>query len=129
MYNMYYFEEMLDCIIKVTVPLVFMIVSAVVATFIQTKTNLKYKDEIANAAANSVMCVNQTYVDDKKKDGTFNTDEAHNKALNMAIEKTTELLSEGAKAFLRRTKAPDDYIKTLVEKEVKEQKLIYSKEA
>lgn len=82
-----------------------------------------YLDAAGAAVSTAVTYTSQTYVDALKKSGKF-TKENQETALNLSIEKARGLLTEEAAKFL--TKAYGDlneYLRSLIEAEVRNQKL------
>lgn len=78
--------------------------------------------EATEAVCTAVTYTNQTYVDALKSQGTFSA-ENQKAALNKAKDKAVELLSAGAKDYIRETYGSlDEYIVTKIEAEVKDQK-------
>lgn len=78
--------------------------------------------EIADAISTVVTYVSQTYVDTLKKSGTF-TRENQNEALQRAIEKAMEILSQEAKDFIRSMYGNlTNYLTAKIEAEVRQQK-------
>ncbi len=92
---------------------------AIVIYIIKEKTGWKYRDEIAAAVSTAVGFVQQTYVDELKKDGIFCDDEQE-QARNMACVTVKALLTAGAKEYLN--KQGDKYLIYLIENAVRKQK-------
>lgn len=78
-------------------------------------------DEIARAVTIAVRYVNQTYVDDAKKAGTFDIICAQ-EAYARAKDKLLEILSDSAQEYLTGLCGIDTYLYPLIEAEVKAQK-------
>lgn len=79
-------------------------------------------DQVQSAVATIVQSVNQTFVDDLKKSGSFSKEsatEAKNKALEMAKELITD---EAANAIEQVYGNVDVYLDSLIENTVKELK-------
>jgi hypothetical protein len=69
---------------------------------IENDTASRYINEISEIVADVVYYVSQTYVDELKKSGTFNTTNQEH-ALKNAKETAAEYLSEGAKKLIEDT--------------------------
>ena len=94
------------------------------AKLIKANTNLKYKNEIADAISAATACVQQTFVDKAKKEGLFD-DAKQEEAREIAIGKATEMLSEGAWRYLnngRDVSSVRDYLISLIEEAVRSMK-------
>jgi len=78
--------------------------------------------EVTDAVTTAVAYTSQTYVDTLKKDGSFNK-EAQEAALQEALGKTIDLLSNDARDFLQEMYGSlDDYLTSRIEAEVRRQK-------
>ena len=94
---------------------------AFAAKYIKTKTDLRYKDEIAEAVAVATGYVQQTFVDNAKRYGRF-TDEKQEEARKKALKMTEELLSSAAYNYLckdRTSYEVKDYLTALIEESVR----------
>ena len=88
----------------------------------QSETHRAYIREIAQAVETAVAYTSQTYVDEMKGKDMFNAD-AQKKALNMCMNTAFDLLSIKAEQYLTNNYCDvDDFLKPLVEAEVKKQK-------
>ena len=91
------------------------------AKWLKTNTELKYKDEIAEAVAIATGYVQQTFVDGAKKYGTF-TDAKQEEARKQALKMTEELLSSAALNYLYKDRTKyevKDYLTVLIEESVR----------
>ena len=83
-----------------------------------------YITEIANAVANAVTYVNQTFVDALKEQGEFGEEEAH-KAFSMAFETVVATISEDAMNFLSETYgSAETYLEAAIETTVRQEKMM-----
>ena len=90
------------------------------AKWLKTNTDLKYKDEIAEAVVTATGYVQQTFVDGAKKYGGF-TDEKE-EARRQALKMTEELLSSAALNYLYKDRTRHevkDYLTALIEESVR----------
>lgn len=119
------FLEVLCTVISVVLP----IVAAVVVRLLLAKTT-QVKAEITNENARNIMdeayeaistaviYTSQTFVDALKQSGSFDVDK-QKEALNIAVEKTYEMLSDTAITFIDNTYGDiEEWVITNIEKEV-----------
>lgn len=79
-------------------------------------------DQVISMALTCVVAVNQTFVDELKKKGEFNT-EAAKEAFGMCKTMAMKMLSEEAKKIIQNTYGDvDTYLDTLIESLVKQVK-------
>lgn len=117
-------NEMLLNLLYLILSLAISVGGAFLAKYIKTDTDLKNKDEIAEAVIAATACVQQTFVYEAKKTNKFD-DDAQKQAMNMAINMTTELLSATAKNYLYRNRGESEvreYLATLIEESVRRMK-------
>ena len=91
------------------------------AKWLKTNTDLKYKDEIAEAVVTATGYVQQTFVDGAKKYGAF-TDAKQEEARKQALKMTEELLSSAALNYLYKDRTRHevkDYLTALIEESVR----------
>ena len=114
-------SEIMINILYVVLSAAITIGGAFAAKYIKTKTDLKYKDEIAEAVAIATGCVQQTFVDGAKKYGAF-TDAKQEEARRQALKMTEELLSSAALNYLYKDRTKyevKDYLTALIEESVR----------
>ena len=114
-------NDVLLNILYLVISLAVTIGGAYAAKLIRTNTDLKYRDEIADAVVTATACVQQTFVDKAKESNCFGADmqaSAREKAIDMAIE----LLSASAKDYLyhgRTENGVEEYLTVLIEESVR----------
>lgn len=81
-------------------------------------------NQVINVVLNCVVAVNQTFADELKKKGEFNT-EAAKEAFDMCKNMAIKMLSEEAKNIIANTYGDvDAYLDTLIESTVKQVKQV-----
>ena len=114
-------NEILINILYLVISVAISVGGAYAAKYIKTKTDLKYKDEIAAAVVTSTGYVQQTLVDNAKRLGRF-TDSKQEEARMKAIDMAEELLSAGAWNYLNKDRSEsevNDYLTALIEESVR----------
>jgi hypothetical protein len=119
------FLEVLCTVISVVLP----IVAAVAVRLLLAKTTQvkaettnenarNIMDEAYKAISTAVIYTSQTFVDALKQSGSFDADK-QKEALNIAVEKTYEMLSDTAITFIDNTYGDiEEWVITNIEKEV-----------
>lgn len=81
-------------------------------------------DDAAKAVMRGVAFVSQTYVDTLKKDDAF-SESAQEEAFRRCLSKVKSILTETAKTTISKLYGDlDEYLRTLIEAEVKQQKVM-----
>jgi len=119
------FFEILCVVVSVILPIVAaVLVKLLLAKTTQVKVETSNEnvrnimDEVYEAISTAVIYTSQVFVDALKKTGEFNV-EKQKEALNIAVEKTYEMLSETAISFIDDTYGDiEEWIITNIEKEV-----------
>ena len=119
------FFEILCVVVSVILPIVAaVLVKLLLAKTTQVKMETSNEnvrnimDEVYEAISTAVIYTSQVFVDALKKTGEFNV-EKQKEALNIAVEKTYEMLSETAISFIDDTYGDiEEWIITNIEKEV-----------
>ena len=123
-----FLNALLTAIISVCVPFL----TGVIAAFIkkaaeraaeraQSEQQRQCIREIAGAVETAVSFVSQTYVDSMKGQNLFDA-EAQRVALERSVEAAMQILSPAAADLIAKCGSPDDYLRPLVEAEVRRQK-------
>lgn len=124
--QMYMFRDWMEILLYAVISLATIILGAVVSNYLKTRTNLKYKDELAEAADIATSYVSQIFVDKAKADGEFSTDDAHAEALQMALGKMRDILTASTMEFISKGKTAEEVTELLtvfIEDKVREHKL------
>ena len=123
-----FFNALLMAVIAVCVPFLASVAASCIRSAAdrateQAKTERQRMlfQEIAMAVETSVTSVAQTYVDNMKDQNLFDAD-AQRKALNQCIETAMKILSPAAAEFIVSMGDPEEYLRPMVEAEVRRQK-------
>lgn len=117
-------NEILLDVLYVVISAALTVGGAFAVRYIRTKTNWQYKDEIADAVTIAVAFVQQTFVDSMKKNDDFGK-ENQEKAVRMALDAVSTLLTAPAKEYLYRNRTEaqaNEYLVTMIEEAVRAQK-------
>lgn len=90
-----------------------------------TNSNIiaKYVQEAADAVADAVLCVSQTYVDTLKKTGSFDVEE-QKIALSLAKDRAVSLMSADARLILKKLYGDvDKWLESKIEATIMDVKL------
>ncbi len=117
----YIIKAVCGLVISVGIPLLFTVIRKKVK---DEKLN-RLLSRVENIVSKAVILVDQTYVDALKEEGLFDK-EAQKAAFEMCKEKVLEMLNEETIAALAETFADyEEWIRTLIEAYVRENKVQY----
>jgi hypothetical protein len=116
------FLMILQAILSIVIPIAISIVTYVIKKYVNEKIDNEQLKKAANVITAAVNSVQQTYVDDLKKNGDF-TLEAQKEALNKAKEEALNLMNKKVTSAIQNNYGDiESYVITTIESIIGKQK-------